>query len=428
MEQNKIEVSYRAILVGVDFGKRSEVISKFEDSMTELEELAQASEIEVIGWMTQPRDTIDAKYYIGKGKVEELQEMSQNMEVNLIIFNNELSGSQLRNLEEGIGITVIDRTMLILDIFAKRARTGEGKLQVELAQLKYKLPRLSNSSTNLSRTGAGIGARGPGEKKLETDKRRIQRKIFEIERELKEVKHNREVQRKSRLKSELPIVALAGYTNAGKSTLFNELLKEHREYSEEKEVFVKNMLFATLDTTLRKSQLPNGTEYLLTDTVGFVSNLPHDLVNAFHSTLEEIKYADLILHVVDVSNEKYDLQMNTTEQVLKEIGVEDIPIVTVFNKIDLLEEEFFISKESNKICVSAKTGHHKAELLEKIQSIVCNHKKVTILVPYAEGSVLNYLHNKYRIEEESYEEQGTKVVLSIDETDYYKYQDKIVQE
>ena len=428
MEQDKREVCYSAILVGVDFGKKSEVFAKFEDSMKELEELAQAAEIEVVGQMTQPRDSVDVKYYIGKGKVEELRELAENMEVNLIVFNNELSGSQLRNLEEGIGVTVIDRTMLILDIFAKRARTGEGKLQVELAQLKYKLPRLINSSTNLSRTGAGIGARGPGEKKLETDKRRIQRKIFEIERELKEVKHNREVQRKGRLKSELPIVALAGYTNAGKSTLFNELLKEHKEYTEEKEVFVKNMLFATLDTTLRKSQLPNGMEYLLTDTVGFVSNLPHDLVNAFHSTLEEIKYADLILHVVDVSNEKYDLQMNTTQHVLKEIGVEDIPIVTVFNKIDLLEENFVISKESNKISISAKTGYHKQELLEKIQSIVCKNRRVTMLIPYVDGSVLNDLHNKYRIEEEMYEEQGTKVVLSVDEADYHKYRDNIIEE
>lgn len=427
METTREELKYKAILVGSDFGNANRIYAKFEDVMKELEELAQAAEVEVVGVMTQVRDSVDVKYYIGKGKVEELKEFAANMEANLVIFQNELSGSQLRNLEKVLEVTVIDRTMLILDIFAKRASTAEGKLQVELAQLKYKLPRLIHSNKNLSRTGAGIGSRGPGEKKLETDKRRIRRKIFEIEQELKEVKQNREVQRKSRLKKEIPIVAVAGYTNAGKSTLCNRLMREHKDYVQEKEVFVKDMLFATLDTSLRKAKLPNGNEFLLTDTVGFVSDLPHDLVNAFHSTLEEITYADLILHVIDVSNEKYDLQMNTTEQVFRKIGAENIPVITVFNKIDLKREELTLPSGSNKISISAKTGYHIEELLESIQSIISNNVAVTMLLPYDRGGILSQFHNKYHILEETYEEEGTKIRLYIDETDYEKYKEYLVR-
>lgn len=426
LEVTREEITYRAILVGSDFGNSNSVYARFEDVMKELEELAQAADVEVAGVMTQARDSIDVKYYIGKGKVEELKEFADNMEANLVIFQNELSGSQLRNLEKALEVTVIDRTMLILDIFAKRASTAEGKLQVELAQLKYKLPRLIHSNDNLSRTGAGIGSRGPGEKKLETDKRRIRRKIFEIEQELKTVKQNREVQRKSRLKNGIPIVAVAGYTNAGKSTLCNRLMREHGEYSRDKEVFVKDMLFATLDTSLRKGKLPNGNEFLLTDTVGFVSDLPHDLVNAFHSTLEEINYADLILHVIDVSNEKYDLQMNTTQKVFQEIGAENIPVITVFNKIDLKREEMILPESSNKISVSAKTGHHIPELLEKIRSIISNNIAVTMRIPYDKGSILSNFHNKYNILEETYEEEGTKLTFYIDESDYERYRQYLV--
>ncbi|MDO4792894.1 MAG: GTPase HflX [Filifactor alocis] len=423
--QNKLE--YRAILVGSDFGSSNRIYARFEDVMKELEELAQAAEVEVVGILTQARESIDVRYYIGKGKVEELKDFVETMEANLVIFQNELSGSQLRNLEEALGTTVIDRTMLILDIFAKRASTAEGKLQVELAQLKYKMPRLIHGSSHLSRTGAGIGSRGPGEKKLETDKRRIRRKIFEIEQELKAVRQNRDVQRKSRIKNQIPIVALAGYTNAGKSTLCNRLMREHQDYSADKEVFVKDMLFATLDTALRKAKLPNGNEFLLTDTVGFVSELPHDLVNAFHSTLEEVTYADLILHVVDVSNEKYDLQINTTEQVFEKLGATNIPTVTVFNKIDLASDDFVISKANNKIAVSAKTGYHIEELLQKIQDVISNNIEVDLLIPYDKGSILNVLHNKYNIMDESYEEGGTRIKLLIDDIDYEKYKDYLLK-
>ncbi len=428
MEETIKKTEYNAILVGLDLGEGKYRYAKFEDVMTELEELAQAAEVNTVAVMIQSRPSVDVRYYIGKGKVEELCEMVQNMGANLVIFNNELSGSQIRNLEDELCVDVIDRTTLILDIFAKRAVTGEGKLQVELAQLKYKLPRLSNTGEGLSGTGAGIGARGPGEKKLETDKRRIRRKIFEIERELKEVQKNREVQRKSRKKSAIPIVALAGYTNAGKSTLFNRLIQSHRDYAESKKVFVKDMLFATLDTSLRKAELPNGNEYLLTDTVGFVSDLPHDLVNAFHSTLEELTYADLILHVVDVSNEKYDLQMNTTETVFEEIGVDGIPILTVFNKADLAEDDVLMGRGSDKILISAKSGYHLEELLQKVQSIISSNKPVTMKISYEKGNLLNYFHSKYRIEDERYEEDGTYITFSIDEADYNKYREFMAEQ
>lgn len=346
--ETKDEIQYQAVLVGLNQTRIKEDIG-IESSMDELAELAQAARVEVLALSIQNRPTVDAALFIGKGKVEEIRDLCKAHGANLVIFNDELSGSQIRNLEELIGVDVIDRTTLILDIFARRATTKEAKLQVELAQLKYRLPRLTGLGNKLSRLGAGIGTRGPGETKLETDRRHIMRKIDYIKEQLDEVKRVREVQRAQRIKSDLPIVALVGYTNAGKSTLMNSLLRMSEDYGAEREVYAENMLFATLEVSLRRLSLPDNFNFLLTDTVGFVSRLPHHLVDAFKATLEEVKYADLLLHVIDASNEDYHLQRETTLTVLKELKVEEKKIVDVYNKIDLLRDEGLVPKYENSL-------------------------------------------------------------------------------
>ncbi|MBR6798501.1 MAG: GTPase HflX, partial [Firmicutes bacterium] len=292
-ENNEIirEEEYRAILVGLQ--TREDITH----SMDELEGLAEADGVEVIGRVIQSLERPNTATFIGKGKVEELAEMCANMEADTVIFNDELSGVQLRNLEEAVGVRVIDRTILILDIFADRATSREGKLQVELAQLQYRMPRLTGFGKSLSRLGGGIGTRGPGEKKLETDRRHIAGRIDDIKAELKKMNKNRAVQRAGREKSNIPVVALMGYTNSGKSAVMNKLLEMTER--EEKVVMSQDMLFATLDTQHRKISLDPGAEFILIDTVGFVSKLPHSLVEAFKSTLDEVKYADLLVHVVD---------------------------------------------------------------------------------------------------------------------------------
>lgn len=421
MEQIETRVN-KAILVGVNLDGR-ENDKKVNDSMEELEELVKAAGAEVVAVTVQNKSSINAAYFIGKGKVEEIAELCKIHEVNLVVFNDELSGSQIRNLEETIKVDVIDRTTIILDIFAQRAQTKEGKLQVELAQLKYRLPRLTGLGNKLSRQGAGIGTRGPGEMKLETDRRHILRRIDDIKKQLKEVRKNRETQRSQRIKSELPIVALVGYTNAGKSTLMNTLLRKSLDYDEKKEVYVKNQLFATLDTTLRKVYLSKNETFLLTDTVGFVSKLPHDLVDAFKSTLEEVKYADLLLHVIDISNENYELQMETTLNVLKELGADTKEIIHVFNKCDLLEGKAEIPQSENTLIISAKTG----ENLDKLFDAICNFigKKTVqlkLLIPYSEGHVLSQLHKEAEVLDQNYEEVGISMNIKIDKTFYEKYQ------
>lgn len=387
MEDNMNKLEERMILVGLNVTdyKKNTSSTKIEESMIELEELAKAAGGNVLGSIIQNRDNYDVAYYLGKGKAEEIKEYANNMQANLIVFNEELSGAQIRNLEEIIGLDVIDRTALILDIFAKRALSREGKLQVELAQYKYRLPRLIGVGKEMSRLGGGIGTKGPGEKKLETDKRHIRERIYDIQRELKEIKKNRDIQRSKRLKSNLPIVALVGYTNSGKSTLFNKLIQSHKEYSSDKDVFVKDMLFATLDVSLRKAILPSNKEYLITDTVGFVSDLPHYLVEAFKATLEEVSYADLLLHVVDSSNEHFNLQIDTTLGVLKEIGAADKPMIYVFNKADKVNYELDYKPKDEYVFISAKTGYNNEQLLQKIEShINSNLKKVKLLIPSSE--------------------------------------------
>ena len=301
-ELNRNEKIERAILVGI--------IStvKDEESMEELKELTLTAGVEVIGVVTQKRDTIHKAHYIGKGKLEELKFFVENQEADLIIVNDELTGTQIKNMEDFLNVKVIDRTNLILDIFAKRARSKEGMLQVELAQLKYRLPRLVGMGGQLSRLGGGIGTRGPGETKLEADRRHIQNRIKAIEKKLEEIKRHRDLQRSRRKKNQVPVVAIVGYTNAGKSTLLNALTKA--------EVYVEDKLFATLDPTARRLILPSGREVILIDTVGFIRKLPHDLVEAFKSTLEEVKYADLLLHVIDVTSPDMEEKIKVVERVL----------------------------------------------------------------------------------------------------------------
>ena len=413
----------KALLVGLNVETKFSDIT-LEESMEELSELVYAAGAEVIAMVLQNRSTIHPAYFIGRGKVEEIAEVCQREEINLVIFNNELSGAQIRNLEEILQVNVIDRTALILDIFARRAQTKEGKLQVELAQLTYRLPRLIGLGKQLSRQGGGIGTRGPGEMKLETDRRHILRRIDDIKVQLKEVSRNREIQRRQRLKSDLPIVALVGYTNAGKSTLMNALLQMSDDYDETREVYTENKLFATLDISLRKIVISNNLSFLLTDTVGFVSNLPHNLIDAFKSTLEEVKYADLLLHVIDASNEKYDLQKETTLQVLQELDVDNKKIINVFNKCDLLEDISEISKDKDSVLISATEKRNLKQLLEKIHHNIGQKViNITLQIPYDEGGIASQLHQEANVLELEYKEEGIVLKVEIDSDYYNKYKE-----
>ncbi len=410
----------KVLIVGVDLDRKTDI--DIESSMNELKELVYAAGGVVLGDVVQNRDRIDSAYFIGKGKAQEIAMCCDELDIDTVVFNNELTGAQIRNLEEILNRKIIDRTNLILDIFAKRATSKEGRLQVELAQLKYMLPRLIGLGNQLSRTGGGIGTRGPGEQKLETDRRHISRRITDIEKELKELENVRMIKRKKRQESEIPIIALVGYTNAGKSTLLNTLIKLGDEYSEDKEVFAKNMLFATLDTTLRKSMLPNGQNFLVTDTVGFVSQLPTKLVEAFKGTLEEVKYSDLLLHVVDMTNQDLNIQVKTTLSILKDLEVLDKPMITVFNKADAAEGEAVIDVPGLTITLSAKTGYNIELLLQMIQeNLPQKFYDVDLLIPYSEGSLSTYLFDNTKVVNFEYKEKGTLITTILDSIEYEKY-------
>lgn len=420
----------KALLVGLNLTTNVKRIDDIDinDSMKELEELAKAAGAEVVGSLIQNKQSIDAAFYLGKGKIEEITAYSKSLDASLVIFNDELSGSQIRNIEDAVGVKIIDRTTLILDIFAQRAMSKEGKLQVELAQLRYRLPRLYGMGGQMSRTGAGIGTRGPGEQKLEVDKRHILNRQSDIRKELKLVKKNRETQRIQRKKSNTPIVALVGYTNAGKSTLLNELIKTHKDYHQDKEVFQKNMLFATLDVTLRKASLPNKKEFLVVDTVGFVSKLPHDLIEAFKATLEEVQYADLILHVIDATNESFEIQQKTTDKVLKDLNIEDKKQILVYNKVDKLELDIYPKNQEDVVYISAKQGINMDKLMNMIEeSLIDDMYDVNLLLPYDKANVFSELKNKYTIEKFEYVEDGIEVSVSLNEKDFNTYQNFILE-
>lgn len=418
-----VEEEYHAILVGI---ARDADISY---SMDELSGLAEAAGVIVLGQMVQNLEAPNRATYIGKGKVEELSEMVANMEADTVIFNDELSGLQMRNLEDALNVRIIDRTVLILDIFAARADSAEGKLQVELAQLQYRLPRLTGFGTSLSRQGAsmggrgvGIGTRGPGEKKLETDKRYITKRINEIKAEMEDVQRTRKVQRAHREKSRLPLVALVGYTNSGKSALMNRFL----EISEkpEKMVLEKNMLFATLDTRQRKIQLPDNREFLLIDTVGFVSKLPHHLIKAFKATLEEVAEADLLLHIVDASYEHHDFHIDVTNKVLKELGAGHKEKLLVLNKIDLVPEADFENSKGMAVSISAKYGHNIERLIEIIcDKLFKDHVVAKLLIPFSRGDVSSYLCDKTEVISMQFTEHGTEFEVRLDKGDYQRLRD-----
>ena len=408
-EDNEIinEEICRAILVGVRHGKDD------EKSMEELEGLAQADDVFVVGSVLQSLPKINTATLIGRGKVEELAELCESMDVDTVIFNEELTGMQMRNLEEALGVRIIDRTILILDIFARRATSAEGKLQVELAQLAYRMPRLTGFGRALSRLGGGIGTRGPGEKQLETDRRHIRKRMDDIKKEIAAVKKTRTTQKSRREKSEIPVVALAGYTNAGKSALMNRLS------GGEKPVTSEDMLFATLDTAHRKIAIDGKHEYILIDTVGFVSNLPHTLVDAFKATLEEVISADLILQVVDASYDECAFHIETTEQVLGEIGAGGKDMVIVYNKIDIAEGQLLPQTPEESIFVSAKTGENMDGLNRLIkEKLFAGNVNCTLLIPYQRGDISSFVQERGIVSNLEYTEEGTRITAELTAADH----------
>lgn len=378
--------------------------------MKELSELVYAAGGEVIIETTQNMDRFNPKYLIGPGKVEEIKEICESNEIDTVVFNDELTGIQLRNLNDAIKKKVVDRTNLILDIFALRATTYEAKLQVKMAALEYELPRLLGIK-GWSRTGGGIGTRGPGEQIIETDRRRLKREIDSIKDKLKKAKQVRATTGKDRRNSDIPIVTLVGYTNAGKSTILNKLKDE-----ESKEVFVKDMLFATLDASTRSATLPNNRPYLISDTVGFVSKLPTKLVEAFKSTLEEIKYSDLILHVIDLAGEDLVMEYNTTMEILKDIGIEDKKILTVFNKKDLVELETIVppGMDEKKIYISAMSDEDILKLKEQIQEeLELGLIDVKGFLPYNALGLLEKLRHNFTLKDIEYTNDGAEFTAHI---------------
>lgn len=395
------EKPQRAILAAADCGEWDA-----EVSIDELEELAKSAGAEVVAKVIQQRAEYDRATVIGRGKLEEIKQLAEAEEVDILIFDCELTAANIRNLEEATGLGVIDRTMLILDIFAARAQSRAGRLQVELAQYKYRLPRLEGMGKNLSRLGGGIGTRGPGESKLESDRRHIRRRIETLERKLEELSANRELIRSRRKKEGIVTAAIVGYTNAGKSTLLNRLTNAG--------VLSEDKLFATLDPTARALELPDGRSIMLVDTVGFVRRLPHHLVEAFKSTLEETVQADLLLNVCDISSGEADSQTEVTRTLLESLGADKIPMLNVLNKCDLLEGARPICT-SDCVMVSAKTGEGVDEMLEKISKmLVPTQIRMTVLIPYSEGGLLGEIRAFGKVFSEEFTPEGTLVDALVD--------------
>lgn len=377
------------------------------DSLDELKELAKTAGVETVGSVMQRRENPDPGTYIGSGKIEEIRQMLAYYEADGIITDDELSPAQLNNLTDLLECKVIDRTLLILDIFAARARTSEGKIQVELAQLKYRQQRLTGLRRSLSRLGGGIGTRGPGEKKLEMDRRLIQNRIAALGRDLNEVKKHRELIRKGRLESHIKTAALVGYTNAGKSTLMNALTDAG--------VYADDLLFATLDPTTRTMKFQDGGQILLSDTVGFIRKLPHNLIDAFRSTLEEAVYADIIVHVVDASSPQMKEQCEIVYDTLKSLGVKGKPVITLYNKTDILTEEqkrtkFFDPYADRSIKISAKTGQGLDQFRIALeQTILAGEQLVELLIPYSDGGKVTLIHQTGQLLSEEYDQDGIRV-------------------
>ena len=397
----------KVILIAID--NASSIVST-EDSLIELRELAQTAGVEVVGELVQKRDGVHRAHYLGKGKLQELSDLILESGATGIIADDELTNAQIKNMEKTLDTKIMDRTLLILDIFAKNAATAEGKVQVELAQLKYNLGHLAGIGTSLSRLGGGIGTRGPGEKKLEVDKRKIRVQISELNKQLVEIQTHRKVTREKRERSDVPVVAMVGYTNAGKSTLMN--------YLTDAGVLAENKLFATLDTVSRRLSFEGGSEALFSDTVGFINKLPHTLIKAFDATLSELKFADIIVHIVDSSMKIRDEQMDVVYKTLDSLGCMDKPIVTAFNKIDKeIAYPLPVDKRAvETVNISALTGQGVKQLLDAIEGIINTfRRKIKVLIPYSEGSLINFIHSGCEILNEEHTGEGTVIELFADD-------------
>ena len=411
----------RVIIVGININNKN----NFEESIIELKNLCIACDMEVVGKVEQNLKKINPTFYMGSGKIEELRDLIEEMNAEIIVFNNELSASQIKNIEEEVKCSIIDRTALILDIFANRAKTREAKLQVEVARLQYELPRLIGANENLGRQSGGVGTknRGAGETKLELDRRRIEDRIASLNKELEILKYQRNTQKNKRKKSSIPNVALVGYTNAGKSSVMNVLVEKFIN-KEDKKVFEKNMLFATLETYVRNIKLHNNKSFLLYDTVGFVGDLPHNLVKAFRSTLEEVCDADLLVHIIDISNPNYKNQIDVTNETLSQIGADNIPMIYVYNKIDLIDLD---KLDNNKILISAKRDIGIDRLIESIcEKVFEDYIRFKLKIPYSEGKMISNIMENATILDSEYIEDRVIFNIECSEKEYVKYKQYII--
>ncbi|MBU3130747.1 GTPase HflX [Clostridium tagluense] len=410
-----------ALLVGVNLKNQKD----FANSMEELFNLADSCDIDVVGKVTQKLNRVNKSHYLGKGKVTELLILLHEKNTNMVIFNDELSPSQVRNLEATLKCRVIDRTILILDIFALRAKTREAQLQVEVTKLQYMLPRLIGFGESSGQKGSGESNKnsGSGETKQELNRRKIENRVIGLNQELETLVSQRQNQRKKRKKMEIPVIALVGYTNAGKSSIMNAMMNLFNG-SIDKQVFEKDMLFATLETSVRSIKFPDNKSFLLTDTVGFISKLPHQLVKAFRSTLEEVSEADLLIHVVDYSNPYYKQQVEVTTDTLKELGVNNIPVIYAYNKTDLIDNEDSKEEEKEDVCVyiSAKEKVGIDKLVNAIyQKVFTKYINCDMLIPYGKENIISYLHDNANVKSTIYEGNGILISMQCKRVDYERY-------
>ena len=418
MDRNEQVLCEKAVLVGLNTDLFSKEETATEQTLDELEALLQTAGGECVGKILQNRHAPDPHSFIGEGKTEQVRALVEQTGAGLVIFDNALSPSQIRALEALTGVKVLDRSALILDIFAQRAKTREGKLQVELAQYQYYLPRLTVWNEEMGRLGGGIGTRGPGETQLETDKRHIRARITKLKSELAEVRKVRAVQRERREKNSVPVVALVGYTNAGKSTLLNLLTDAC--------IPANNRLFDTLDTTTRQLTVSDTCQVLLSDTVGFIAKLPHNLIEAFKATLEELEYADLLVHVIDASDPEREAHIEVVNRLIAQLAGENVPVIECYNKCDAPHEE--ITKGENRVCMSAKTGAGAGELLKTIERLLAKRlHRVKLLLPYAMGGMVDTLHTQAKVLSIGYAADGIAVEAVLDETLYGKLRQYIIE-
>ena len=414
------QVQERAVLVGLNADCFTQEQTATEASLDELEDLLETAGGFCTGKVIQNRHTPDSHSFIGEGKALEVKMLVEATGSTMVVFDNELSPGNIRALEEMIGVTVLDRSALILDIFAQRAKTKEGRLQVELAQYKYLLPRLSGMGKSLSRQGGGIGTRGPGETKLESDRRHIRERINRLEDELEQVRKVRGVQRERRMKNSVPVVAIVGYTNAGKSTLLNQLTNAG--------IPANNRLFDTLDTTSRQLTVSENLDVILSDTVGFIAKLPHHLVNAFHATLEELEYADLLLHVIDVSDPYLEQHIAVVDRLIHKLAKPETPVLRCYNKADLVYSED-IPRGENVVAISAKRGMNMDGLLKAIEKALAHARHhVVICLPYSMGGMVDTLHNNAQVKSTEYTENGIEMETILDDILYGRLREYIVKE